>query len=572
MFWYKSYIVFVLSGFTCLTLSSQNLLEIKVVDSLTQQAIQYAEVYNITNQNGTSTDGNGTAALYNIQMNDVININMLGYEEGHLNYDGKKQQIIILLKPKDFLISEITINADNEYLYKIINEASKRASKLKEESRAYFLLKTQCKDTVIEVIEAYYNAEVSGHKLNELNIKNGRVGLRPYTNGGYFISHSTTNILMKYDVSEENEEFPENPFNISLKELKKHYNLTLVNRFKDNNHDFIEIDFLPKLEKQRYFEGNVIIDLSVKQIAHLELNIKNAEKHPLLPIWPEDSLSQVNINLTYGFQLNNDQYRLNAINLVYDATYFKFKNNLNSFIIKSVAALNLYNFDELFILPYFSFEDRSYQRDYRHINAIPYNDYFWKEMAEFRINTEKEALNQFFEDTKVETNKTIFHLKSKENVLWFDYPYIHWTGERIIPKEASENIIYEKAQRTTYISDLYHFEIKIYFDFNKINDTITYMTATIFDQNKSFYHMKHNNNTRKFINISFDLHEVYRRKIHNQVQGKSYDEALGIYNSLNKELEKLMAQYYKEVDLGFKDDALKRWSLFVKNELDINNY
>lgn len=118
-------------------------------------------------------------------------------------------------------------------------------NKLVQNSKVYCELETYKDESLTELMECYYNANFSGCELDDLNIKTGRVGLRPIDHG-LFISTETSKVILSNILSKEDLKFPLNPFQLTEKKLKKLYRLFLVDRNDNDSLPYIIIGFKPK--------------------------------------------------------------------------------------------------------------------------------------------------------------------------------------------------------------------------------------------------------------------------------------------------------------------------------------
>ncbi len=75
-----------------------------------------------------------------------------------------------------------------------------------------------------------------------------------------------------------------------------------------------------------------------------------------------------------------------------------------------------------------------------------------------------------------------------------------------------------KDQKAYFIEYKYELNAQIYLDINKVKDSTQVVTATYYDSFISFYNLSINNNVHAFINIYFDLVEIERLKLQDQIE------------------------------------------------------
>ena len=123
------------------------------------------------------------------------------------------------------------------------------------------------------------------------------------------------------------------------------------------------------------------------------------------------------------------------------------------------------------------------------------------------------------------------------------------------------------------MADKYHLGVKLFVDINTYLDSTSIFSATIFDPYVSFYHLPIDNKTHCFINMYFDICEIERRKLENEMKAslkdvKQFDKT---YQELETRFEFIKTQYLKEVDRGTNEPEMKKWNTFVFDQLGINN-
>lgn len=136
------------------------------------------------------------------------------------------------------------------------------------------------------------------------------------------------------------------------------------------------------------------------------------------------------------------------------------------------------------------------------------------------------------------------------------------TPDTIIdPEEAAVN------------ADNYNLEIKYFVDINTYGDSTNIFSGILFDPYESFYHLPMDNKTHCFINIFFDLCEIERRKLHEELikmpqDQNKYKEA---YQAFVNRTDRGRFQYLKSVDRGLNQEEMIKWNDIVLRQLGINN-
>ena len=245
--------------------------------------------------------------------------------------------------------------------------------------------------------------------------------------------------------------------------------------------------------------------------------------------------------------------------------------NEKAYTIQTDAVLYAYAFDQSFTLPDFDFVDAQ-ANDYRKINAMPYNNFFWQYHDEYRLNDSQKNNQRFYNHPQSINNQTAFSANPKMRGGLFQHPYTRWSKKRIIMKElVADNS--PRVAETAMPSEQYQLDIKIFLDINAYLDSANLLTATIFDPYESFYQLPMDNKTHCFINTYFDLMEIKRRELENLLlpvldQPTRFRE---IHEKFQTDLKKFQQEYFAEVDRGTNQKAMVQWTKYVYKILKIDN-
>jgi hypothetical protein len=236
--------------------------------------------------------------------------------------------------------------------------------------------------------------------------------------------------------------------------------------------------------------------------------------------------------------------------------------------------LHIYDFVLPFDLPYFSFSDENIS-DYRKINAIPHNDYFWMNNSEMKLNDQYNRNNEFYNSPFSVTNKKIFSANKYGRFGLMEHPYIQWTGKRILFKEKLDeaNTVDHKEGKLSSKAQYYDLSVKIFLDLFEYGDTLQVISKTIFDPYESYFQLEMNRSTQCFINIYFDLVECERIRLMEKI-GKSDRKKSNIkilYEESVRNIYYLKQKYFRETERGTKLNKLDDWNDMVKKELKIDN-
>lgn len=571
-----------------------------VLSKETEEPIPYAKIYNKSAKNGTISNTDGYFRLQIQGTNDSIYITQIGYKKESFQVLSDQKFYTIYLEENVQELGEVIARpSDNSYLFEQINQCKKNATTPRVQSKAYYELKSFLDTTQIELVEGYYNLELGGYDIKSLDIKAGRMALQPYQSS-LFTSQESSRALTMQQLTKSSDYFPSTPFDLSKRDAKKHFYLSVERKYVDEVGDSIYvIYYTPKDTSGYFFEGKAWVDITNFKVEKITMNCERCKTHPFLPMVP-DSIANVSLAITKSFVKMGDQQVLNHVDFTYGIDYVSFSSKNNEpfstnwretseetkYSIHTSAVLYAYSFDQSFSLPEFDFPSNA--GDYRKLNALPYNRFFWENNNEYDLNDLRSRNEQFFSSPNSINNLKFFQAQSysygafggapkdrdsslKKRGL-FEHPYVQWSGKRIFLREMI-------ADSTTaqILGDIksrqYNLEVKIFADFNRYNDSSNVLTATIMDPYSTYYYLSMDVYANCFINMYFDLCEIQRRQLESEFAAETlsvetYNE---IYDRFTMSSEKQRALFLKEVERGTNRREMEKWNAYIKEQLGIDS-
>ncbi|MBC7885293.1 MAG: carboxypeptidase-like regulatory domain-containing protein [Saprospiraceae bacterium] len=554
----------------------QNQIEIEgiILDKETKEPIPFANIYNKSSKKGTISNADGYFRILNNEVTDTITISFIGYKEQIIKIKADQKNYLIYLEVNILLLNEVTVTPKaNSYLFELVQASKKSISSIERKSKAYYELKSFADGSQIELVEGYYNIDVKGYSLMNLHLKAGRIALGNHRNR-FFVSLESSRALLMLNLFGRNDYFPVNPMELSKSKLRKNYYLNLESKYLDGTNDSIYIiEYIPKDTSGLFFNGKIWINKTKNHLIKITLNCDNTLKHPFLPLFPSDKISNVSFNLTQSFNTSDGQIVFNHTDFIYKIDYVSrigtTQEQKSTFLTKAV--LYAYDYENSFNLPFFNFKDFNIG-DYRKINAMPYNDFFWTYHDEYRLNDSINTNELFFIDSSSLTNKTLFKSNTILKHGLFEHPYISWSGNRIKFREILSDTSVANAP-TGFKSEQYKLAVKIYLDINSYRDSTHIITSTIIDPYESFYHLPMNNQTHCFINIYFDLCEIARRELEEKLNAQTNNvyQAKEIYSDFLTRFEIKSNEYLKAVVRGTIEKEMIKYNNIVYEILGIDN-
>lgn len=539
--------------------------QITVINDKDGSPLAYANVYNKRSGIGTPTNEEGYFELPGNKHGDTIVVSYLGFEDYLLVLTNRMQKTI-LLRPSPDQLSEVTVTADNGYLYDLVLSARKNSTTPTKEAKTYFYLETKVRGEYTEIIEAFYNGTYADFGLHDLQFKKGRVGLKP-VGKRYFHSTESSKLFSTHNLFERSTLFPDSPLSIRRGALRKRYRLSLANRFSENGADVYAISFEPS-GAEALFSGTVWIDRTNNRIRKVSLSIKNSRVHPFTKIGLiELAGTDMNITRTYS-DLDQNPF-LDGLDFNYTIRFTDDRGGEHEAFTKAYS--KAYDYGQPFDPPRFSFT-KAIHEDYRNIIFTPYDSVFWKGTDEFRFYDRLEQTEDFIFTNRTENN--VLFSRREESDQQLQWPYIVWNEGRFKMTQAPESKINPPAYLHKFQTERFQLGIKLYLDVNYVRDAFTYQLLSVLDPAETYYHFYMGQSDQAFLNMSFDLMEIQRRALDaelGQLTQPTIAELETLYQQYVAQFEKEALTLLRETNRGTNLRAMASWNDYILSRLSIDN-
>lgn len=566
---------------------SQTIITGVVRDAQTGEALPYSSIAVKSTAKGTIANADGIFSLPSNLHGDTLVFSYLGFERMEIPAKELIRIKEIMLKRKEILLQEIVVHSNDDYLYEILNQCRKNLLKNRDEnvSKVYYGIGTQTKDHPVELLECYYNGYLNGISVNGLSLKNGRIGLAEMDKR-YFLTLNSSKGISRMSLICKMDDYPSLPLQMTKREAKKLFRLSPG----PGDNETVHIVFSPKTDSLTQFSGDLWIDKKSHTLLKSDLQIVNTQKHPFLPIFPADSICSLDLNISHTFEKEGLTTRLDHINFNYRITY-KSVRDTPTVAVPSVIKRDLmtsgiiyfYDYRDPFILPYFEY-DNDFD-DYRKIAIIPYNDFFWDNNNTLVLTSAQKANLGFFANEGCLVNywddnygNDFLRIRQSDSTVssFYEYNYYFWSPDKriMINRKLNQNMIYPQEKiNNSILSNLYNLNVQFLLDITQKEGAFDFKSYTVFDAAKTFYHLEEDAGTKAFLNIFFDLCEIERRRMENQLisSGNTIQKIDSIYTEAVKRKDEITKQYLKEVQLGKAKNFLSKWNDYVIENLGIDN-
>ncbi|MHC1777132.1 MAG: carboxypeptidase-like regulatory domain-containing protein [Lentimicrobium sp.] len=557
-------------------LAAQSLLiEGRVLNKATREPVAYANIYNKSLQKGTISNNEGYFRIPAVSPGDSVFVTFVGFRKQQLLLAREDPFCTVLLETSTQLLSEVVITApDDAWLRDLLVECRKQSPLATSGAKAYYELKSFIQDQQVELVESFYNVKITGYDLSSLDLKAGRLALKPFNNG-LFVSIAGSRAITLLKMFGDNLYFPQSPLELSAGGIKKHFYLELARKYPDENQDSIyEIRFSPRDTSGLYFAGKVWLNPARRQILRINLQCRHSKKHPFLPLFSTDRIGNVNFDISKTFRTVNGRVMFDHTDFTYNIDYISRNGNGDEIPYRVATSAVIYAFDygNLFTIPRFPFKDEHID-DYKKISALPYNDFFWKSYNDYQLIDHKQLNERFYSDTSAITSRKLFAQHMLFGLGMFENSFLQWSTERILFKENTPVPSDKRIGDLNFPADQYNLSVKIFMDINANADTNDILTATILDPMESFFLLPMDNTTHCFINIWFDMVEAERRKFEHALglSDKTGATVQKMYDDLLIRLETIKQLYFRETERGTRSEELLKWNNIVVRNLGIDN-
>ncbi len=567
---------------------SQTIVKGAVRDSKTKEYLPYCNVVIKGTNRGVITNSDGAFSISVDITKDIIVFIFLGYETYTISAEKLNQKKEIFLIKKEFKLNEIIIKADVDFLYDILEKCKKKLSQNKTDhiTKVYYGLETQSKERQVELVECFYNANVKGTNVDELLFKNGRTGLAKM-DGNYFVTLSSSKAICQLNLLNKNNYFPTIPLQLNKKGMKK----TFILEMGTYDSKIFNLKFKPNTNNSNCFNGEIWIEKETFKLLKINLFVNKTDKHPFIPIYPGDSITNVSFDISNTYKLENDDIVPDHINFNYHFNYYSCRDTnvvlYRKFLkrdITSKGIMYFYDYKNPFIIPYFEYNNDF--DDYRKMSLIPYNEVFWDNNNPVQLTQKQNETIKLFaqEGDLINFRKGNYggdflilpKVVNNQGHDFFEYYYSFWTKDKriLLNKKLLQNEVYSQEKINQSIqSDLYKLKVQILLDITQLGDSIDCKSYTVFDADQTYFHLPEQSYTYAFLNIYFDICEIERRKMDEKLKSNHYSisQIDSIYKVTLENIDKITNSYLKEVEAGKDEKSLNKWNNYVFENLKINN-
>jgi len=575
---------------------SQSTIEGFIFDKETKTSLPYATIKIISKNNYyTITNEDGKFEIYDRFSLDSLEVRFIGFKTKKVAVSYFKEHSKLYLTANTFQLNQVLVVAkkDKNYKYKLLNSLIQkyRAKQLITKSKAFLTLTSSARGVPIETIEGFYNSEQNASKgIVGLELKSGRFG----QNATFpFYSLNNTDILKDFQLFKKNKQIlPLYPGNLTLGAIKAKYKVT-IDVCTSCDFEDVSISFVPKRVNGRLLAGTIIFNKKSLTIKKISLRGEDMVADGLSSIIEDDTVTPKSIQLNINFN-PHDYDKIQSIDFEFTMNY-RSKDNFE--IITSNSLLYFYDYNITFNTPYFT-NNIHFNNDYDKIRTLQASEEFWNLNYQFPKSYKEKMSLDFFKKYGylINYNTTIpsgyLQYIRPSIIAWQENKPLKWPDIKLSLKKGKESAIDHKAykQGATKAVDKEAYSIseikqkpnksekdeQLNFSFlldvyiNKLGEQ-QFSTKTLFDRNSSFCSYNRTNHKLMYINLIFDVYEIYNRELKAELsESSSYEEAKILSDKKFEEATATVDKMKLETGKGTSFQDLVRWSENVNEKLNSN--
>ncbi|NOR28075.1 MAG: hypothetical protein GQ540_06060 [Lutibacter sp.] len=572
---------------------SQSIIEGFIYDKETKTSLPYATIKIISNHNYyTITNEDGKFEIYDRFALDSLEVRFIGFKTKKVAVSYFKEHSKLYLAANTFRLNQVLVVAkkDKNYTYNLLNSLIQkyRNKQLITKSKAFLTLTSSARGVPIETIEGFYNSEQNASKgIMGLELKSGRFG----QNATFpFYSLNNTDILKDFQLFKKNKQIlPLYPGNLTLGAIKAKYKVT-INACISCDFEDISISFVPKRANGRLLSGTIIFNKKSLTIKKISLRGEDIVAGGLSSIIEDDTVTPKSIQLNINFN-PHDYDKIQSIDFEFTMNY-RSKDNFE--IITSNSLLYFYDYDNPFKVPYFT-NNINFNNDYDKIRALQASEEFWNLNYQFPKSYKEKMSLDFFKkygylinyNTSIPSDylqyirPSIIAWQENNSLKWPDIKFnlLKEEGKTIdrkaykqgatkaVDKEAFSISEIKQKPNKSEIDEQLNFSFLLDVYINKLGEQ-QFSTKTLFDRNSSFCSNNRINHKLMYINLIFNVYEIYNQELKAELsKSSSFEEAKTLCEQKFNEATLKVKKLTVDTNKGTNFQNLVRWSEKIKQKL-----
>ena len=371
-----------------------------IKDSKTGETIPFCSITVLNSDIGTSSNEIGEFEIKVDSLPTQLFISHINYQTQRVSIK-KNERLIIKLNPLVYELEEVSISSEKDfYAYSVAKKAFRRAdvyTKNKKYGKAYYRQKSKNGNEYTEFSEIIYDVKYSTEGIDDWDIIEGRYALKDGTvnNRNYTL---LSKVLKSFQPNSEDLIFP------LRDQIEKYYKVRIIEKTTTNDGEIALLTFIP-LDgiKSPILEAEAYINTTNNQLLKLTATVKNDDLSVIQ--FKEKNTSKKNYTLTYEMVFKKGLIQDVVIDyLKVDQEFDYYKEDVLKTHVSTSSVLSFFEHYTPNSRKKLGRQFRRNESDWQKINAIGYNNEFWKENPIVRRTPiEKEIINAFEKNNSFES-------------------------------------------------------------------------------------------------------------------------------------------------------------------------
>ncbi len=372
----------------------------KTIDNKTGQAIPFCSITLSKTLRGTSSNELGEFEIKVTALPATLVFTHVNYEKQTITIKGNSI-LNVKLTPLVFELEEVSIsNKKDFYAFELAKKAFRKADvdrKNRKYGKAYYRQKSKNGNQYSEFSEIIYDINYSSEGIHEWDILEGRYAIKGGTvnNRNYTL---LSRILKSFQQNSEDLIFP-------LRDNIDHfYNVKIIEKTTTKNGTIVLLDFRPYEKiKSPILEAEAYINATTNELLKLKATLNHDDFKAVN--FKEKSASKKGYKLSYEMAFKKDSvFDLVMDYMKVDQEFDYYKNDSLITHVSSTSNLSFFEYYNPESRKTLGRQFKNDKSDWQKLNAIGYNQEFWKENAIVkRTPIENDIINSFEKNNAFES-------------------------------------------------------------------------------------------------------------------------------------------------------------------------
>lgn len=560
---------------TCCFAQAQDPLRYRLVDAGTGAALPFAPIAYLGTGKGTITNEEGAFQLPAAPASDSLRITYIGYATRTLAWDRLPADHIVRMRPNTRTLDELTVEPGDEQYARVMAAARWMNRAPLATARLFFGMDTRSDSLPVEVLHAFYNLTTRSGHIEDLELKQGRIGITD-KNGRFFINYNTTRAFALMDPLEQRQLFPLSPLACDgTAHMRKLFVADLIS--SGDGADAVDhVRVRPRTKNKNGFTLDLWLAKDQDRVVALELTCTHCATHPFVPLFehgridsvdlryrqtwtnegrPMPEVIQLDYRMSYSGPGFSDDFVTHAVMHAYDRT------------IRFVPLL----FDFAFDLP-----------DYRKLAWLPNDTAFWQRNPPPLPSERQRYETAFLQEHDLRTSDWSKPYGNERD--FFGSHYALWAPDQrmvlklVTPQNGKP---FKRIQLSEWTGQYaintappLVLAAQLMLDLDTVNGTLHHRSYTVLDGLRSFDHLVEQPWTMAFHNIWFDLCEMHRRALEADLEQPwtTLAKVRQLHAYHTERMRATTDSLINSTRYGEDFEALRPWNDRVRESLGIDNF